>query len=60
MGGRGIGGGLGCGNVPVKNNANHILFQNAKYNSIPFHGFGVAIHAIRRKKCNCVDEGDAS
>ena len=30
-GGRGIGGGVGCGNVPVKNNANHILFQKAKY-----------------------------
>ena len=28
---RGIGGGVGCGNVPIKNNANHILFQKAKY-----------------------------
>ena len=27
----GIGVGVGCGNVPVKNNANHILFQKAKY-----------------------------
>ena len=22
---------MGCGNVPIKNNANHILFQKAKY-----------------------------
>lgn len=29
--GGGVGGGVGCGNVPIKNNANHILFQKAKY-----------------------------
>ena len=30
-GGTAIGGGMGCRNVPVKNNANRLLFQKAKY-----------------------------
>ena len=53
-GGRGIGGGVGCGNVPVK--IMPIISCSKRLSiciSIPFHRFGVFIHSIRRKKCSC-------
>ena len=52
-GAKGLGEGASCGNGPVKNKANGILFLkgNYMYLSILFHGLGVALLSSK-KKCH--------